>query len=508
MTFFPSKARNSTSKRECRNSVQFIPKLKLGEFLNTVINKNSFKLLLVWVIILGILYSILAILRHNHFQSGGFDLGIYDQAVWKYSKFTNLFNTIIENHTLGDHLTLTLPLLAPLFWIWDDVRILLIFQAFWLSFSSLAVFKLCQHRKLPPFACLSLSIIYSLFFGIQFAAFFDFHPVALGAGLIAWLVYFFESRKKYLFLLTLSLFLLTQENMGIALFCLGLIYVFKKQHRLYALAFLITGFAWSIIAVKIIGSFSNAGFYYQPEFPPNLKLAIFSFFDSQEKRLVWWYSFGWFSFLPILSLGSVLAVLTDLSQYFVTSQRYPHMMGPFLHHRVILAIFLLLGTLETIKFLEKRSIKPQVVAAIILIVSLGQQYFFHFPLNKLSKPIYWKTESWMTDNEQLFKSIPPDASIATQQNLLSHLSHRQEIYLAWPRKSIFPEPICGQNACWWLDFVGKPEFLMVDLHPNQWLTQLLESNENFQAAVRNMELAGKVTLEKEINYAKLYRVSY
>ncbi|MBI5620396.1 hypothetical protein HY949_01305 [Candidatus Gottesmanbacteria bacterium] len=45
----------------------------------------SFKVLVGWIIGLSIAYSALSIIRHNHFQSGGFDLGIYDQTVWQYA---------------------------------------------------------------------------------------------------------------------------------------------------------------------------------------------------------------------------------------------------------------------------------------------------------------------------------------------------------------------------------------------------------------------------------------
>src|SRR3989344_3723673 len=103
--------------------------------------RNFVFLLLFWVIALSFAYSLLSVTRHNHFESGGFDLGIYDQGVWLYSQFQIPYSTIKERFILGDHLTLTLPLLAPLFYVWDDVRILLIFQAFWLSFSSLALYK-------------------------------------------------------------------------------------------------------------------------------------------------------------------------------------------------------------------------------------------------------------------------------------------------------------------------------------------------------------------------------
>ncbi|MBI3559955.1 DUF2079 domain-containing protein, partial [Candidatus Gottesmanbacteria bacterium] len=85
------------------------------------------RLLVIWIILLSVLYSTLSIIRHNHFQSGGFDLGVYDQAVWQYSRFQWPYNTIKDRFILGDHLTLTLPLLAPLFWFWSDARTLLIF---------------------------------------------------------------------------------------------------------------------------------------------------------------------------------------------------------------------------------------------------------------------------------------------------------------------------------------------------------------------------------------------
>ncbi len=472
-------------------------------------NQRAKKLLIVWILLLSILYSTLSILRHNHFQSGGFDLGLYDQTIWKYSRFLKPYNTIKDRFILGDHLNLTLPLIAPLLWLWDNVRILLIFQAFWLSFSSLAIYKLVRLRKFSPLTSLNLSFIYSLFYGIQFAIFFDFHAVTMGVGLIAWLAYFLESQQKKLFFITLALLLLTQENMGIALACLGSIYLFKKKYRRLAIIFIIGGFAWSLLAIKVIALFSpHVGFQYWPEISLEpLKIAR-ELFNAEEKRLVWLYSFSWFSFLPLLSPGAILAVVLNLAQYFVTGPKFARMWSPFMHHRAILAPFLLLGVLDVLRLLEKRRIKPQVVSIFLVIISLSLQYFFHFPLNKLSKPIYWQNESWMDDNRALFKLIPPKASLAVQQNLIPHLSHRKEIYLIWPREHDFEISLCGKESCWWFDFGGEPEYLIVDLHPNQWLTQLLESNENFNSAVRNIEKAGKITLEKEINFAKLYKINY
>jgi len=429
--------------------------------------------------------------------------------VWKYSQFLSPYNTIKERFILGDHLNLTLPLLAPLFYFWDDVRILLVFQAFWLTFSVLGVYKISKLRGFTNFSSLLLSFIYSLFYGLQYLIFFDFHGIALGVGLLPWLVYFFENKNRKLFIITLVLSLLTQENMGIAIAGIGLIYFFKKAYRKKGLVLIILGLISTFLAAKIISLFSPVGFQYQPEISLNLFKNITGFFDAPEKRLVWLYSLSWFSFLPIFSPGAMLAVILDLAQYFITGPEFSRMWSPFMHHRGILVIFLCLGTLDVLAFLKNKKININIIVILLFLSALFQQYYFHYPLNKLTKKSFWQYESWMTGNKNLFKLIPENASLAAQQSLVPHLSHRKEIYLVYPRKHHFPKNSpCGQSYCWWLDFGGKPELLVVDIHPNSWLTQLLETNENFESALTNMEKMHKIELVKAINHAKLYKIVY
>lgn len=179
-----------------------------------------------------------------------------------------------------------------------------------------------------------------------------------------------------------------------------------------------------------------------------------------------------------------------------------------MHHRVTLAPYLALGTIEVLELLRRKRVKLAPVVLTLVALALIQQYVFHYPLNKLSKPAYWQQASWMADNRALFKLVPSQSSVATQQNLIPHLSHRREIYLVWPRQHDFPDSRCGQKSCWWLDFGGRPEYLVVDLRSDQWLTQILETNEHFQAAVANMEKAGKIQAVTKVNNARLYKIVY
>jgi len=466
--------------------------------------RNPLLLLILWVIILGTAYSVLSILRHSHFDSGAFDLGIYDQAIWLYSRFEVPYSTIKERLILGDHLTLTMPLLSILYYVWDDVKILLIFQAFWLAFSSIAIYLIAVHRKLDQLTSLIIAFTYSIFYGIQFAVFFDFHPVIIAAGLLPWLAYFIEKKSKKLILLITILIILTQENMGIAIACLGIIYLFRKEFRKYGIGFIILGLLGSLIALKVTAHFSPIGYEYSPVI--NSTNLFTGFFDKPEKLTVWLYSLTSFMFLPLLSPGSIIAAALDLSQYFITGQALARMWSPFTHHRIILATIFAIGTIDALVFLKNKKIKIKYVAIALFIFAVIQQYYYHFPLNKLSKPIYFKSSKWMSDNSKMFSQLSEDVPIATHQSLVPHLSHRKEIYLVWPRKTTDPRKCIDQKECWWLDFAGKPEYLLVDVHEGSSITQLLESRENFNSAIENMEKAKKIKIWKESGDSKVYKI--
>jgi len=455
------------------------------------------RFLLVWICILSVLYATLSVVRHDHFQSTATDLGIYDQAVWQYSKFVWPYNTVKDRFILGDHLTLTLPLLAPLFWIWNDARALLVLQAVWISISVLAVYKLVRLRKFSPLVAFCISFIYSLFYGIQYGIFFDFHPVLLAVGLIPWMLYFLEAKKTKLFIGSLILLLLTQENMGLAVASLGCIYFFKKEYRKLSIGFILGGIVLTLISMKIVASFSPVGYQYTPHIPAQASQFIQQLCDTSDKKLVWLYSLSAFSFLPLLSPGAMLAVIVDLAQYFVTGPEVARMWSPFLHHRAILAPFLLLGMLDVLGFLAKRKINITAIALFLVASCLVQQYIFHYPLNKLTKSEYWHVDSWITDDNTMLATIPPSMSIAAQQSLVPHLTHRKNIYLVWPRV---------HDAGWWLDFDSKADYLLIDNHPGIWLTMSLETHDHIAEALTNMEKLNKITLVRKINDIELYKI--
>ena len=177
-----------------------------------------------------------------------------------------------------------------------------------------------------------------------------------------------------------------------------------------------------------------------------------------------------------------------------------------MHHRAILSVFLTLGLIDVLVVLRKWRINITILTVVLVLIASGLQYHYHFALNKLTKREYWKEEQWMEDTRELIAFVQKDARVAAQQNLVPHLTHREHIYLIWPRVHDIESEPCGQMSCWWLDFNSNADYLVVDTRPDQWLTQMLETNEHWQEAIANMEKDGRITLEKQVGGARLYSI--
>src|SRR5262249_19233639 len=77
---------------------------------------------------------------------------------------------------LATHLQLILILLAPLYWLWDDVRALLLVQTVMVALAALPLFWLTRRKTTSDFAAVIAAGAYLLLPAVEAANLFDFHP--------------------------------------------------------------------------------------------------------------------------------------------------------------------------------------------------------------------------------------------------------------------------------------------------------------------------------------------
>ncbi len=462
--------------------------LKVTSFMN----KYAFRFLIIWICILSCLYTTLSLLLYQHFNYGGFDLGVLDQAIWQYSRFISSYSTVYEKLIFGIHFTPSLILFAPLYWLWNDVRMLIIFEAIWMSFSAIAIYKLALLRKISPILALSIAFAYSLFWGIQQGISVEFHPMVFGAGLLAWFAYFFETGNKRWMWISLIVFLGLEEVMGVFLAGLGVFYLFHAKYRVRAFWLIIGGIIYALVAIQIVSRFSPEGYEHYPQLSLDPITNVIRLFDHPAKRQIWLFTISSFSFLSLLSPGTMLAMLVYLGQWFVSLDTgYPFSASWTLHtyHYAGLGILLALGAMDILSFLTKKHISSMLLALIMMIFVVISSSFLQFPLSSLMRPAFWNSEPWMEDAFNLFARIPPERAIAAQASFLPYLSHRREIYQLHVRQKLHA---CGAISCWWIDFDEKSQYLIVSRLEGMDLPSI--EVVHFQEALGNMERAGKIKI--------------
>jgi uncharacterized membrane protein len=197
-------------------------------------------------------FSALAVLRHEAFNSGRFDLGNMVQVVWSTAhgdpfRMTDLQGEQISR--LGAHTDVLLAAFAPLWWLWPDPSLLLVTQAVVVALGALPVFWLARKHLGSARAALGFALAYLLYPPVQWLVLDDFHAVALACPLLLFGFWFLDEDRLGAFAVVAVLAVLTKEEIGFAVAALGVWYALARRRRRAGLAIAAAGTAVSLLAI-------------------------------------------------------------------------------------------------------------------------------------------------------------------------------------------------------------------------------------------------------------------
>lgn len=138
----------------------------------------DFFLVVVVFLLFSLLYSLLSVVRHNHFQSQGIDFAIYDQALWLYSRWQWPFSTVTFLFDLADRFRPIMLALSSLYWFTENERVILIFQAVIVAAAVFPIWLLAR-KVVGRWLALIIAFLYIDFVGIQSIMVSEFHEMAL-----------------------------------------------------------------------------------------------------------------------------------------------------------------------------------------------------------------------------------------------------------------------------------------------------------------------------------------
>ena len=200
-------------------------------------------------------FSALAVLRHEAFNSGRFDLGNMVQAVWSTAHGHPLRMTDTSGEQilrLGAHSDVLLAAFAPLWLLWPDPSLLLVSQAVLVGLGALPVFWLARKHLGSPRAALGFALAYLLYPPVQWLVLDDFHAVALACPFLLFAFWYLDEDRLAAFGAFAVLAALTKEEVGFAVAGLGLWYALARGRRQTGLLIAAAGAGASLLAILAV----------------------------------------------------------------------------------------------------------------------------------------------------------------------------------------------------------------------------------------------------------------
>src|SRR5713101_7464982 len=389
-------------------------------------------------------YAAISIYRHDHFASNAYDLGVQDQTVWGYSQLQMIPNTVeMIPNLLGDHFHPILMVLAPLYWIWDDVRVLLIVQAVLLAAAAIPIFWWAQQR-LGFISATAFETAYLTFWGVFSGVIFDFHHIAFAVPAVSFGLYAILTNRNRLFWAMLALGLLTRENIALTFAAIG-VYIAVVQHRWrLGAAVIAVSVAWFATLIEFVlpaiagspyghwtydalGTGPGSALLHVIRHPlSSLRLLV----DNSAKLKLLGGLLGAWLFLPVLSPLALVAIPTLFERLWSSN---PALWSASFQYSLVIAPILAFAAVDGLARVQNRFSLPRWrervgvgVSLAVLTSGLILSFAVVRPFDEVGTYI---SSRQVSDIQSCLTVIPADAAVSASTALLPHLSHRYQIYL-------------------------------------------------------------------------------
>lgn len=378
-------------------------------------------------------------IRHILFSSTAYDLGIFDNGIYLISQGENPYISLLKIHILGDHAAWILYLIAPLYFIFPSVYWLFILQAFCLSIAVLPIWYLSKLMELRDSQARSVCLIYLLYPLIFNFNLFDFHPEVIALPLFFTAMLAVKLDKIYWFICSIIFILGCKAVLALTVAMMGIWLIFYHHKKIYGMIAIFSGIFWFIIATQlIIPYFSGAeaaavGRYtflgdsvieilLNLILKPQIILSHLFTFPNAEYLLLlfipvipvlaWQELTNLIPAIPTLFLN----LLTDYQPQKDLIHQYSLPIIPFL-------VLTIINSLANNKTWFNKSYQIRIWSLIAFLILAKYTYF-------LPNSLYMKNlNTWQSTNEAI-NLIDKEGSVLTATQIVPHLSHRKEIYLA------------------------------------------------------------------------------
>lgn len=408
--------------------------------------------IIVWVVII----MTISYWKYVNLLFNGFDLAIYNQAMFNTVSGHPMNVSIHPHNYFGDHFEPILFLITPLYYLFSHPLTLIVIQTLVIGLTAYAIYLISNLKLSHNWSVLlSLAWLFNPF--INSGALFEFHALILGYCALVWSVYFYLTNKYWAWLLLILLTLLSREDLSLCVIAFGLIGLVDKRSPRWFLPPLIGGLLWYLGAMKMISFFAPDNHYKFLYYYKWLGSSLSEIFFNVFKK-------PWLVVVKLFQFENLLLVLTLLMPTLFVAVKKPKWfllaLPPFLaysltgsnnisvvfvsHYGFALVPGFILASIDSIANLTNTTRKSWLTNNLLFILVVVAVVYSATTLG-LGKTIYDIFNERVVDQTKTqFTMLAPEKSIVSAFGSLANYSNRENIfslhYLLTGHKQLSTEP--------------------------------------------------------------------
>jgi uncharacterized membrane protein len=368
-----------------------------------------------------VLYAVWSILRHHAFQTSGYDLGIFEQAVrsyadghWPVSELRGPGYPL-----LGEHFHPILATLAPLYWLWPAPETLLLAQS---ALLALAIVPVSRYAiaELGAARGAAVGAGSGLAFGLLSAVTFDFHEVCFAVPLVAFSVERLLRREWGAAVAFALPLLLVKEDLPMTVAAIGLYLVFQGKRVLGWATVLLGVVSTALLVTVVLPVISSTGGYLFGD-----RMASPSWFDGLGPKV--------FTLLVLLAPTAFVALRSPLIGLALPTlgwrmlSGYPAYWGPGFHYNAVLIPIVFLAAVDGLTRLTRVPLRQRARRALPVCAMAGAVCSVA-ALLPLERQPHWTAAEQAVARDVLAR-IPDGATVAAGNRLAPALTGRCQVLL-------------------------------------------------------------------------------
>jgi uncharacterized membrane protein len=421
-----------------------------------------------------VLFTTLSIARYNTFHATTLDLGIMSQVTWNTAhgrvfetSMGRATNTELIGSYLGNHVRPILLLIAPLYRIRSDPRLLLVLQSAALGLAAVPLYHIASDKTNDRRTALIISACYLAYPALGFLNLVDFHPVALSIPLLFVAYAALEKKRMVLFWGAVVLALSTKEELVVPVAAWGVVSLLRRDRTRIGLGLIALAGVWAAVSFGVVIPHFNEGRAYRfwqlwsdlPFFPSQPAPQegtgeVIGRGSAATVALFLVHLFLPLGFLPFVGYGALAVVLPSLAYLLLGQRPAFHSVG--YQYPAVLIPWFFLAVVEGLKRLGRRGRRSgrgrlyRLGLAFLIIGTIGTNVALN-PILLYAREGMFQQDPYQGAIEEALALIPPEAGVATINRFGPQLAHRRVLV---PFE--YPPPFR-------LDHVKEADYVLLDL---------------------------------------------